>query len=450
MVEIGELPETGSRVRFEVTTWTGSTNVEGVLLAPSSPGHATVKLINGYNVTHPLEAMSKLEVIGSVKTDSGHSSKVSVDSSLPEVHILHTGGTIASKVDYATGAVTARFEPEELLSSVPELSGLANVKTKKLGNMWSDDIRTRHWNKMAAAAAESFSEGAVGVVITHGTDTMHISAAALAFAFSGSGGAPPGRIVFTGSQRSSDRGSSDGAENLIAAVCWAAQGPAPTGYKDSTVIVMHASGDDGKMSVLPGCAARKSHSSRRDAFRGINQDALGIVEVTQGDCEITLSEEYIATLDPGRAPVDSPLTLNESTKILQLIAGSQMFADQFKFAESSNYDAVLVWGSGLGHLPLDDPGDSPENSKLSEAVSEFIDSGGHVFVATQCIEGPVHLDVYSKGRSQQSMGVVGHGSNFGPDTALVKAIYLLSTQTPATEMAAKWSEDLVGENPSGL
>jgi len=231
MVEASEVPEVGSKVRLRASTWNGEVDLEGILLAPSADAHITVKLVNGYNVSHPLSAVESVEVISVAESNSVSEDEVVVadDESLPIVFIIHTGGTIASKVDYATGAVTARFEPEELLGAVPELASHARIRTRKLGNMWSDDIRGRHWNRMAVAAAEAFGEGAAGVVITHGTDTMHLSAAALSYAFSGKGGVPAGRIAFTGSQRSSDRGSSDGAENLIAAVHWAAHGPTPSG-----------------------------------------------------------------------------------------------------------------------------------------------------------------------------------------------------------------------------
>ncbi|MCS5573303.1 MAG: asparaginase domain-containing protein, partial [Pseudomonadales bacterium] len=232
--------------------------------------------------------MSEILLLGAVVlVEENLNSGPPDDPNLPEVYILHTGGTIASKVDYVTGAVAARFEPEELLDAVPELANHARIRTKKLGNMWSDDIRTRHWNAMMMAAKEAFDSGAVGVVITHGTDTMHYSAAAAAFAWSGGGGRPPGRIVFTGSQRSSDRGSTDGTENLIAAVHWAAHGPEPTGENgDASVIIMHAGNDDGVCAVLPGCSTRKFHSSKRDAFQGINAQPLGTIAVGRsGECE---------------------------------------------------------------------------------------------------------------------------------------------------------------------
>ena len=120
---------------------------------------------------------------------------ISQDESLPLVHLIHTGGTIASKVDYKTGAVSARFEPDELLDAVPELRSIARIHAVKLGNMWSDDIRPRHWNRMLEATREAFSEGAVGVVITHGTDTLHFTAAAISYGWAGQGGRPPGSCL---------------------------------------------------------------------------------------------------------------------------------------------------------------------------------------------------------------------------------------------------------------
>ena len=437
-------PQSGDRVRLTATTPEGSVTHEGILLAPAASDHVTVKLDNGYNVTFAetdvteVSLLSEAEFVGE-NLDSGPPE----DPNLPEICILHTGGTIASKVDYVTGAVAARFEPEELLDAVPELANHARIRTKKLGNMWSDDIRARHWNAMMLAAKEAFDSGAVGVVITHGTDTMHYSAAAAAFAWAGGGGRPPGRIVFTGSQRSSDRGSTDGTENLIAAVHWAAHGPAPTGENgDASVIIMHAANDDGVCAVLPGCSTRKFHSSRRDAFQGINAQPLGTIAVGRGgECEIHVDSKV-----PTREVVAEPIAFDESKRILQLVAGSHMYADQIALA--SNYDAILFHGTGLGHLPIEDPnGDSPENVAMRKAVTEYCANGGVAVMATQCIHGPIHMDVYSKGREQQDLGVLGNHATTGPDAALVKLHFLLST---GQDVESGWGANLCGENTSSI
>ncbi len=437
-------PGGGDRVRLTATTPEGAVTHEGILLAPSASGHVTVKLDNGYNVTFSESEISEMTQISATEyTEEVLDSTPIENQDLPEIWILHTGGTIASKVDYVTGAVAARFEPEELLDAVPELAQHARIRTKKLGNMWSDDIRARHWNAMMMATKEAFDSGAVGVVITHGTDTMHYSAAAAAFAWAGAGKRPPGRIVFTGSQRSSDRGSTDGTENLLAAVHWAAHGPAPTGENgDASVIIMHAGSDDGVCAIMPGCSTRKFHSSKRDAFQAINAQMLGTITVGRGgDCQIDMDAGT-----PTREIATAPITFDENKRILQLVAGAHMFADQIELA--SKYDAILFHGTGLGHLPIEDPnGDSPENVAMHHALGDYCANGGVAVMATQCIHGPIHMDVYSKGREQQELGVLGNHATTGPDAALVKLHFLLSTDL---DVQSTWNLDLCGENTSSI
>ena len=204
-----DMPSVGKRVKLVADGPAGSTSHEGVVLPGAAQDHITIKLVNGYNVSYPFDMVTSIVEIGDTSSSESSMLTVKQDPQLPKVTIIHTGGTIASKVDYATGAVIARFEPEELLASVPQILEIANIDAKKIGNMWSDDIRPVHWNVMIDACQEAFDSGSVGVVITHGTDTLHISASALSYAFAGNGGKPAGRIVFTGSQRSSDRASSD-------------------------------------------------------------------------------------------------------------------------------------------------------------------------------------------------------------------------------------------------
>ena len=437
-------PVSGDRVRFTATTPEGAVTHEGILLAPSARDHVTVKLDNGYNVTFAESAISEISTISAATLpEESLNASPSEDPNLPEIWILHTGGTIASKVDYVTGAVAARFEPEELLDAIPELANHARIRTRKLGNMWSDDIRARHWNAMMMATKEAFDSGAVGVVITHGTDTMHYSAAAAAFAWAGGGKRPPGRIVFTGSQRSSDRGSTDGTENLLAAVHWAAHGPAPTGENgDASVIIMHAGSNDGVCAIMPGCSTRKFHSSKRNAFQGINAQPLGTISVGRGgQCQIEMDVKQ-----PTRDIATEPIAFDEGKRILQLVAGAHMFADQIELA--SNYDAILFHGTGLGHLPIEDPnGDSPENAAMRDAVTEYCAKGGVAVMVTQCIHGPIHMDVYSKGRDQQELGITGNQATTGPDAALVKLHFLLST---GQDVQSGWGANLCGENASSI
>ena len=154
-----EMPALGKRVKIIAQSPSGSTTHQGVVLPGAAPDHLTIKLANGYNISYPLSSVESVEVIGDSTSTEKSEQSIEQNGSLPKVTIIHTGGTIASKVDYTTGAVIARFEPEELLSSVPEILEIANIEAVKLGNMWSDDIRPSHWNKMIDACQNAFDSG---------------------------------------------------------------------------------------------------------------------------------------------------------------------------------------------------------------------------------------------------------------------------------------------------
>ena len=443
---MGEWPEAGTPVKVAVKTWSGVVEHEGLALPAAGPKLITLKLTNGYNVSYPESYVESVEILDEVEISEEEApTPIQQDETLPLVHLIHTGGTIASKVDYATGAVTARFEPDELLQSVPELRSVARLRVVKLGNMFSDDIRPRHWNRMLKATEEAFAEGAVGVVITHGTDTLHLSAAAMGYGWAGNGGRPPGRIALTGSQRSPDRGSSDAAENIVAAVHWAAHGPEPTGYRDASVVVMHSESSDGQCAVLPGIACRKYHSSRRDAFKPINQGPLAWINNDGTGPSIEMAEH-----EPADARVEaiSPMMFDEDARIAQFIADPHLDPNLIMLAIKDDFDAIVLHGTGLGHLPISDPqDDSPENTKLRLMLEDHCANDGVVVVVAQTIHGPINMNVYAKGREQQEMGIIGHGSLCPPGSALVKLHHLLSRGGGRETVASNWTEDLCGENP---
>lgn len=443
-----DVPE-GAEVRLEVNGPTGTTAVVGRVLPPAASGYVTVKLVNGYNVSHRLEDVTGMEVLSEARTpEAAPETKPTVNEHLPEVMIVHTGGTIASKVDYTTGAVKANFEPSELVASVPELAQIANISAHKVGNLFSDDLRPKHWNSIAKACATAFAEGARGVVVTHGTDTLHITAAALAFAFAGTGGRPPGPIVFVGSQRSPDRGSSDAPENLIAAVHWAANGPLPSGHAgDAAVVVMHESGNDGTASVLAGVSTRKMHSTRRDAFRPINAGPLATVDLGKGLPSHRLAEAYAAVLEEAKErPIcTTPEAYLPDLNIPQVIASPWLRADHLEALAATGPAALIVHGTGLGHVPMGDPdGSLPENKDIWKALMRASNRRMPVVMTTQCIEGPVDMNVYAKGRDQQALNILGHGLSSPPETTVVKVHHLLSR---GLDLEEHLTEDLCGENP---
>ncbi|HJM66088.1 MAG TPA: Glu-tRNA(Gln) amidotransferase subunit GatD [Candidatus Thalassarchaeaceae archaeon] len=440
-----DMPANGSKVRIIIESRMGKQTHEGMLISPAGEGLITIKLANGYNLSHPLDSIDSIDAIETVIEKSQEmktNSTKSPDLELPLVTLLHTGGTIASKVDYETGAVMARFEPEEILDAVPELRPIARIEAVLIGNMFSDDIRPRHWNQMIRETEAAFERGATGVVITHGTDTMSISAAAMSFAWSGDGGRPPGPIVFTGAQRSSDRASSDAKENLIAAIYLAGHGAPPSGEGDSAVLVMHETSSDGILSILPGISSRKMHSSRRDAFQSIDIGPLGRIHVEGSACSIEILRNSTSS-----RPIAKPSEFDESIRIAEMIAGPHLLPEHISALASTEPHAIHIHGTGLGHLPIADPnGDSPENNVVEERFQEYINEGGIVVMSTQAIYGPVHLDVYSKGRDQREMGIIGHGAIGPPEVSLVKLHYLLSKYgNNCDEIDSKWAISLCGE-----
>ena len=446
-----DIPDIGHRVQIEVDGHNGKTTHEGVILHPAAKGHITIKLANGYNASYAIDEVIAVKTLsGIAEAQSIEVGKLQFKEGLPRVRIIHTGGTIASKVDYKTGAVVAKFEPEELVSEIPELAQIANIDAVKLGNMFSDDIRPQHWNKLVDATQQAFDSGCDGVVITHGTDTLHITSAAMCFAWSGEGTAPPGRIALVGSQRSSDRGSSDASENLISAVLWAANGPQPGAIRgDAAVVVMHSSSHDGTCSIQPGTGVRKLHSTRRDAFRNVNSQPLAYISFEANQPKIILDSTYQTDLAQTNFEItNKPRKYSESVRIAQFIAGPYLHEEEIEAIVANGVQAIVIHGTGLGHLPIDDPGDdAPENIKVWRALTRCVNRSIPVVVTSQCINGPIDMNVYSKGRKQQEMGLLGHGSVTSPDSTVVKIHYALSNNK---DVAKVLGMNLCGENINTL
>ncbi len=392
-----DIPDIGHKVQILVNGHNGKSSHEGIILHPASKDHLTIKLANGYNASYPVEDIESLTVLGQItKEELPDYHKMEFNEGLPRVRIIHTGGTIASKVDYKTGAVIAKFEPEELVSTIPELGEIANIDAVKLGNMFSDDIRPQHWNKMIDATEQAFSDGCDGVVITHGTDTLHITSAAMCFAWSGDGKAPPGPIAIVGSQRSSDRGSSDAAENLISAVYWAANGPKPMAIRgDSAVVVMHASSHDGTCAIQPGTGVRKLHTSRRDAFRNVNSQPLAYIDLEDDEPKIIIEDSYQIARDSTSSEISqSARKYSTDVRIAQFIAGPYLHEAEIESIVANGPQAIVIHGTGLGHLPIDDSGkDAPENTKVWRVLTRCVNRNIPVAVSYTHLTLPTNREV---------------------------------------------------------
>jgi glutamyl-tRNA(Gln) amidotransferase subunit D len=390
----------------------------------------TIKLDTGYNILVPNEALRDVQLSPAAAKPESPVRHIEQDTSLPIVSILHTGGTIASKVDYSTGAVTNRFSPDELLALIPELSQLACMRSKLLRNMASDDMRFAHYNVMARAVLEERTAGASGVIITHGTDTLHYTAAALSFALEGID-IP---VMVVGSQRSSDRGSSDAAHNLIGALRFITQTKAP-----GVFVAMHETSADSPIAIIDGLHARKDHASRRDTFESVNVPLIA----RAGDQGVEVVDQ--ARLDAWRdRAVDAPQArlFDGSLRVGLWKVHPQSFADELIVYDT--YDGLLLEGTGLGHIPMNetDP-ETVEHSRIREQVSRLA-KRIPVAIATQTIWGRINLNVYRPQRELKALGVLGDGVDMMPEVAYIKLAWLLSNHTPA-EARELYGQDLRGE-----
>ncbi len=391
-------------------------------------GEVTIKLVTGYNVILPVADLADLKTSPREKHPvPAHAPHQ--DASLPAVTILHTGGTIASKVDYATGAVVAQFDPGELLAMFPDVTKIAHVTSRLLRNMQSDDMRFAHHNLMARAVLEEIGRDTRGVIITHGTDTLHYTAASLAFILDGLN-IP---VVLVGSQRSSDRGSSDANANLVGALRFITQARLP-----GVFVAMHDTSSDGRIAIIDGLSARKNHTSRRDAFTSVN--APLIARVTDGKSEI-VDDARVADLRARATDHPRVLPLREDLKVGIWYAHPQAFADELLVYD--HYDGLIVAGTGLGHLPINEIDDlTAEHTRIRTHIAKLA-KRIPVVMAPQTIWGRTNMDVYSPGRDLQELGVLGQGCDTHLETAFLKLAWLLSQHKE--DVKNLYNTDLRGE-----
>jgi glutamyl-tRNA(Gln) amidotransferase subunit D len=393
----------GLRVWSEVRITNDAGSVfEGVILPRSETFddlHVVVKMRNGYNVGVHVDRISAAEEIGYKEAIYKIPEKEFPRSpNLPSVTLLGTGGTIASRLDYRTGAVIPAFTPGELYGAVPELADLCNLTTRKLFGVFSENMGWNEYVTLAEAIGDEIERGADGIVIGHGTDTMGHTAAILSFMVQRS----PVPIVVVGSQRSSDRPSSDAALNLIHAVRAAAQGDIA-----EVQICMFGPTSDRYGLLHRGTRCRKMHSSYRSTFRTIGDVPL---------CRVSREEFHYVTddylrRDPARKPVIDTKH-SDSVTILYYYPG--MKPDLVDAIVEKGYRGIVIAGTGLGHV----------NRPLYPALARAVRQGVHVVMTVQTLWGYAQMYVYDTGRDLLDLGVVPL-DNMLPETALMKLGWVL-------------------------
>jgi glutamyl-tRNA(Gln) amidotransferase subunit D len=391
---------------------------EGLLLPHSAGSEETlvVKLKNGYNVGVKFDEKTKIEKIAFEKPAEEKAHVVRPKEGLPKIALLSTGGTIASKVDYATGGVRAAVKTDELLESFSDVLEVANIsKISSPVSEMSEDLQPKHWTAIAKEVWKEL-KNAEGVVVTHGTDSMHFTSAALSFMVSSNK-----TIAVTGAQRSPDRASSDTSMNLVCSGLFATKSKFP-----GTAIVMHGTSGDDFCFAHRGTKVRKLHTSRRDAFKSVNAKPLAKIfadgRIEEKNFEAKQVEEKLNAV------------FDDRVALVKAYPGSDPAILDW-LAEKNK--GIIIEAMGLGHLPTKEKSWLPHAKKL-------VDKGIFVGISSQTIFGRVNPLVYSNLRLLSDTGAV-FLEDLLAETAYVKLGWVLAQSKSFDETKELMLKNVAGE-----
>jgi glutamyl-tRNA(Gln) amidotransferase subunit D len=399
---------------------------EGIFMeAPESEkGIILLKLDSGYNVGFNKKDVLKIRVLRKLR-EAKEKAGMKKDRKKPNIAMIITGGTISSRLDPKSGAVSWLTSPSELFRFYPGVFRYANISKIEVPFMKaSEDMDFKDWQKIAKAAEKLLNDNGIkGIIITHGTDTLHYTAAALSF-FLKNLNKP---VVLTYSQRSSDRGSSDARLNLEASALTALNDIA------EVVLVGHASENDDYCHVLRGTKVRKMHSSRRDAFKPVNAKPLAKVD------ENTFHKlEDFAPRKSGKTKLDAKF--EEKVALVKFYPGQD--PSILDYYLKNKYKGIVIEVLGLGHV-----GTKQARKNWLGKLKQAIDKGMVVCAAGQTIFGRLDPYVYSTGRELLKTGMIYLGDMLA-ETAFVKLGWVLGHKewAKSKEMVGKkMLENFAGE-----
>ena len=407
-VEVGDLVKITSELTFS-----------GILMPRYETGdetHIVLKLKSGYNIGIEFEKIEKIEKIGKVDAVNENLQTIEKNGKLPKILLLSTGGTIASKVDYRTGAVTPALSATELYEAVPEIAEIADVDAEVLFSEYSENLQPEHWLEIAKKVDSVVDSDYAGIIIAHGTDTMHYSSAFLSFALSGF----KKPITLVGSQRSSDRPSTDAALNLIAAAKFIVK-TTSTGV----FVVMHHNESDDAIACHFGTRVRKNHTSKRSAFQTIGTEPAFIIY--EDKILKNTQKEFFDVND-----YNPKINLNKKVALVKYHPGfdSEIIESLIKL----QYRAIIFEGTGLGHV----------GKTMYDSIRKAKESGMFLGMTSQCIDGRVSMTVYESGRDLLDMGIIPL-ENMIPEVALVKAMWVSGNSKSYDEMKKMMLENYSSE-----
>ena len=405
------LKSLGGRVWATVILKTDKGDFEGVILPRSETAdgdHIVLKLKTGYNIGIRADRITEIKEISFKEAVYKIPEKeFPFSEDKPNVTLLGTGGTIASRLDYRTGAVIPAFTPGELYGAVPELADICNLETLKLFGVFSENMGPEQWKILAEEIGRQIEKGVRGIVIGHGTDTMHHTASALSYMVQNS----PVPIVMVGSQRSSDRPSSDAAFNLRCAAFTA-------GHSDiaEVMVCMFGPTSDEYNLLHKGTRVRKMHSSYRSTFRTIGD--IPIAAVTP-DKVTPIKTDYKKRRDDRK--VDIKAVFEEKVTIVYYYPNMQ--PDIIEALIDNGYKGIVIAGTGLGHV----------NKPLYPALKKAHEKGIAIYMTVQTLWGYVQMYVYDTGRDMMELGVI-PGENMLPEAAYTKLGWVLAQTNDPEEV----------------
>jgi glutamyl-tRNA(Gln) amidotransferase subunit D len=416
------LKEYQAFVWSDVKIITDKGQFEGIILPRSETAddlHIVIKIKVGYNFGIAVEKIKNIEILGRKEAHYKIPEKeFPYHPDRPRVKLFGTGGTIASRLDYRTGAVIPAFSPGELYGSVPELADYCNLETEKLYGEFSENIGPKHWIGAAKAIGEEIRKGVRGIVIGHGTDIMHHTSAALSFMVQNS----PVPIVMVGSQRSSDRPSSDAALNLIHSVKTAAESDIA-----EVLVCMFGPTSDIYGLLHRGTRVRKMHSSYRSTFRTIGEIPLA-----------TVSKEEIVPLTKNykKRRTDNEVLINPvfEEKVTIVYYYPNMQPDIIDSLIDNGYKGIVIAGTGLGHV----------NKPMYPALKRAKEAGVAVYMTVQTLWGYVQMYVYETGREMMDLGVI-PAANMLPEVAYVKLGWALGQTDDLEKVKEIMLKPIAGE-----
>ncbi len=403
---------------IKITTKEGE--YEGIVLPRneySAPEYVEIKLENNYNIGINALDITTIEKIG--KKEAHYKipeKKFPINKKFSNIKLLGTGGTVASRLDYTTGAVIPSFTPGELFSAVPELAEICNLETEIVFEILSENMKPEYWQQLAKKVEKYANSGKDGIIIGHGTDTMSFTSAALSFMLKDL--SIP--VVLVGSQRSSDRPSSDAAFNLINAATVACSDIA------EVVVTMLGSSAHDYGLIHRGTLVRKMHSSVRHTFRTIDDIPLGMIR----NKKIKLFKNNYRK----KSKSETKATTNFEKKVALIYSYPGMENEQIDFYIDNGYKGIVLAGTGLGHI----------STEVYDSVKRAIQEDITVLMAVQTLHGFTGMNVYSTGRELQDIGVI-PGRNILPEVGYVKLGWVLGQTNDQNEIKELLLTNIAGE-----